>query len=285
MRLTSVLSAALGAACAGALALSSPARAEPQRIRLTGSDVVLAAVLYKPEGPGPFPAVVALHGCGGLFLRNGKVSPRDEDWGERLAAQGFAVLMPDSYGPRAVGPQCRNRDRTVRPSAQRQADAHAARRWLQSQPFVKPEAVSLMGWSNGAATTLYAIKDSKTSRAAMGDGPDFARAVAFYPGCRALAERGGYKPRAPLLILMGENDDWTPVESCRRLVDQAKAAGRAATLVAYQGAFHDFDSPGAPVVTRRGLAFTASDTGEAQAGTDPAGREDAIARVPAFLAR
>ncbi|PSC04631.1 dienelactone hydrolase family protein [Alsobacter soli] len=279
------LVAALSALLIGCFGLT-PARAgAPERVRIHGSDVVLAAALYKPEGHGPFPAVVALHGCGGLFLRNGKVAPRDADWGERLAAQGFVVLMPDSYGPRALGPQCRNRDRVVRPSHQRQADAHVARRWLQAQPYVKPDAVNILGWSNGATTALYAIRDGKTSRAAMGAGPDFARAVTFYPGCRTLAESGHYKPRAPLLVLIGADDDWTPAEACKRLVEQAKAAGREATIVTYPEAVHDFDHPHLPLVTRRGIAFSASDTGEARAGTNPAGRADAIRRVPEFLAR
>lgn len=284
MRLAALLPALLWITAAAAHPATVRAAA-PERIRLAGSDVVLAAALYKPAGLGPFPAVVALHGCGGLFLRNGAIAPRDADWAERLVGLGFVVLMPDSYGPRAQGPQCRNRERVVRPNHQRQSDAHAARRWLQAQPYVKPEAVNILGWSNGASTTLYAIRDAKTDRAAMGDGPDFARAVAFYPGCRTLAATGHYKPRLPLLILVGEDDDWTPPDACRRLVEQAKAAGRNAALVTYPDAVHDFDHPDLAVVTRRGLAYTASDSGEARAGTNPAGREDAIRRVPAFLAR
>jgi dienelactone hydrolase len=38
------------------------------------------------------------------------------------------------------------------------------------------------------------------------------------------AYTGVYKPLAPLLILIGENDDWTPAEPCRKLTDAAQAA-------------------------------------------------------------
>src|SRR5919201_28404 len=71
----------------------------------------LRGILYRPEGAGPFPAVVALHGCGGLFNRYGKLVSRFADWGDRLAAAGLAVLFPDSYGARGLSAQCRIRER------------------------------------------------------------------------------------------------------------------------------------------------------------------------------
>ena len=71
------------------------------------------------------------------------------DWGERLAAQGMAVLFPDSYLWRGLGPQCRVRARTVRPYRERVADAQVARTWLQTQDFVQKDRVGLLGWGNG----------------------------------------------------------------------------------------------------------------------------------------
>ena len=65
--------------------------------------------------------------------------------------------------------------------------------------------------------------------------------VAFYPGCNFYDRRAGWAPSAPLLIVMGEADDWTPAEPCRRLA--AKFPERI-KLVLYPGAYHDFDAPG-----------------------------------------
>ena len=103
MRLTVVLSAA-------AMAVSTIANAaEP--VDIVDGSTSLRGVLYRPEGAGPFPSVVALHGCSGLINSSGKVVARFADWGDRLAAAGLAVLFPDSFASRDLGNQCRVRER------------------------------------------------------------------------------------------------------------------------------------------------------------------------------
>lgn len=267
----------------GVIADRTPARAaEGERLRFQGEDLMLNGVLFRPEGPGPFPAVVALHGCGGLWDRVGRLSVRHADWAQKLVEAGFLVLMPDSYGSRALGSQCGNKDITIRASRERVADALAARVWLQARADVKPQAVSLMGWASGGTTVLAAIR---TDRKPAGTAPDFARAIAFYPGCRAQAESPGFEARLPALLLVGEADDWTPVAPCDRLVKGAKGRGEPMDIVIYPGALHDFDHPSRAVAKREGLAFTPDGSGAANVGTNPAAREDALKRVPEFLAR
>src|SRR4051812_42402145 len=175
MRLTAaVLAALLGAA--------SVAQAAEQ-VEIPQGDTPLRSVLFRPEGAGPFPAVVALHGCESLIARSGNIAPRFADWGDRLVAAGIAVVFPDSFGSRGLSNQCRVRERKVRSSRERVADAVAARHWLQDQSFTLKDRVSLMGWANGGIATLWAVR----MRANPKDGmPDFRSAVAFYPGCRRL---------------------------------------------------------------------------------------------------
>ncbi|MDJ1160217.1 dienelactone hydrolase family protein [Chelatococcus sp. SYSU_G07232] len=258
--------------------LAGPALAF-ETVTFPGSGVTLSGVIYRPAGRGPFPAVVALHGCGGLYGRSGGPGPRHADWGERLSAQGFIVLFPDSYRSRGIESLCATADRAVRPARERVADALSAKAYLQSRPDVKADAVSLLGWSNGGSTVLHAVHRGRQAR----DGrPDFARAVAFYPGCRTPAKGGTWSTRMPLLLLIGEADDWTPAAPCAAL---AARAGAAVTYVAYPGAVHDFDHPNLRPRTRTGLAYSADGSGTAHTGTDPAARADALARVPAFLAR
>lgn len=243
---------------------------------------MLNAMIFRPPGKGPFPAVVALHGCGGLWNQNGDLSLRHADWAEKLVAQGFLVLMPDSYGSRGLASQCGVKDLSVRPSRERVADALAARAWLQSQPDVKPEAISLLGWAAGGATILAAIR---TDRKPGDTRPDFARAATFYPGCRFQAESPTFEARIPLLILIGEADDWTPAAPCDRLAKAARGRGSDVSLIIYPGALHDFDHPSRALVKREGLAFTPDGSGTASSATDPVAREDAIRRVSEFLAR
>jgi dienelactone hydrolase len=240
----------------------------------------LDARLFKPQGQGPFPAIVAMHGCSGLWSskKTTELSPRHADWGRRLAALGYVVIFPDSYGSRNLGPQCKNDDREVEPYRERVQDANAARRYLQTLPYVKPDAIALLGWSNGGSTVLYTVRPKDRPKP---DSPDFRAAVAFYPGCSAMADKGNWATRMPLLIVMGEADDWTPAKPCKTL---AAANPDSVKLILYPGAYHDFDNEAQTLHELHGLAFTANDDGVAHAGLNPAARAAALKDVPAFLA-
>jgi dienelactone hydrolase len=243
--------------------------------------VEIVGRLFLPAGSGPFPAVIALHGCGGSTNSRGELVRRERDWADRWVAAGHAVLLPDSFSSRGLGAQCTVADREVRQSVERVQDVLAARAFLQARRDIRPEAITLVGWSNGAGTALYAI----SARNRPTDGrPDFRQAIAFYPGCRNVLARG-ITPRLPLTILIGDADNWTPPGPCRDYVAMARAAGASADIVTYPGAYHGFDAPDLAVRERRGLAFTADGSGRAMIGTDPAARADAISRVGALLAR
>ncbi|MGL4974643.1 MAG: dienelactone hydrolase family protein [Bosea sp. (in: a-proteobacteria)] len=263
---------------AGALALEHAV----ERLRISGDEAMLDAVLYRPKGDGPFPAVIALHGCGGLWNNAGQLSARHHDWAAFMAGQGFMVLLPDSYGSRGLGSQCGVKDLKVRASRERVADALAMRNFLHSLPDVKGGAISLIGWSSGGSTVLAAIRADRKP----GDGrPDIAKAIAFYPACRLQSESTGFEARVPMLMLMGDADDWTPPAPCDRLAKSARGRGEYVDLVLYTGAVHDFDHPSRKPAERQGIAFTADGTGRARVGTDPVAREDAKRRVIEFLAR
>ena len=253
---------------------------QAETVNFPGKDASLQGELLKPDGAGPFPAVVALHGCGGLYGKSGWLSRRHQDWAERLTENGFIVLLPDSFGSRGLGPQCRTGERAARASRERIGDAIAAGEYLKTRPDVKPDAISLLGWSNGGTTVLYTLREN-----ARREDQLFAKAVAFYPGCRVPFERGNWHTRTPLLLLIGEADDWTPAEPCRRLVGAAQSTGEPVSIVTYPGAYHEFDAPDMAIHVLRRLAYTANRTGVAHAGTDVAARNDAVERVMGFLAR
>jgi dienelactone hydrolase len=256
--------------------------AAPEQVSFPGHDgVTLQGWLYRAATPGRHPAVIALLGCAGLTDKGGQPSARHDDWGKRLSALGYDVLFPDSFASRGLGPQCKVGQREVRPGRERVEDADDALTFMGTQSTVDPTKIALLGWSNGGSTVLYAVEPRKKP----GTGPDFSKAIAFYPGCRVPEESGHWATRLPLLILMGEADDWTPAAPCHDLATAAKAAGEAVDLVTYPGAYHDFDHPDLPVKQVKGLAFTANGDGVAHTGTNPAARADAIQKVPAFLAQ
>src|SRR6202040_517842 len=190
-----------------ALFVASAARAAPlptpKQGDISAGNSTLHAQLYKPDGDGPFPTVIALHGCGGLAGHSEPVLPRYRDWAEQLLKDGNAVLLPDSYGSRELGPQCRVKERERRVLARRQrvADIMASRQWLVQQPWAERNRISLLGWANGASALLWAVRPQSSSRSVE---PDFRSAVAFYPDCRVSAGLG-WSARIPTLLLIGAN--------------------------------------------------------------------------------
>jgi dienelactone hydrolase len=276
------LLAVLFLAFAAAMVWTSAAlAAAPEHVDIPEGGLTLHATLYRPDGAGPFPAVVALHDCGGLIHRPMTQAQLYDEWARLLVAQGFVVLFPDSLGSRGLASQCRERDRKIHASKERVADANAARLWLQAQSYIRPERISLLGWSNGGAAVLWTIRPTATPH----DGSvDFRSAVAFYPSCRRLRETA-WSARVPTLILIGSADDWTPAAACQQMVAGARDRSARVQIIVYPGAHHEFDRANSPIRLRTGLVNTVDPSGRAHGGTNPAARSDTLKRVPEWLAK
>ncbi len=245
-----------------------------------GAPTTLTGRLLRPAGTGPHPSVVMLHGCGGLYAKStGRVSSRHVWWATTLQRQGYEVLMVDSFGPRGVSDLCTAKDRPIRATVERKRDAWAALTYLRHRPEVDRERIGVIGWSHGAGTVLAAYGAGESGPAG-GEGGGFRAAVAFYPGCKTSLKDEDWQPDGPLLLLIGEKDDWTPPQSC---VDLAKRDGvkEHTELVVYPNAYHGFDAPDAPVRKRKNLATAPG--GTAHVGTNEDARQDAIERVTNFL--
>jgi dienelactone hydrolase len=262
------------AARADAAALPAPHQVEIPALNLT-----LHAQLYKPDGDGPFSTVIALHGCGGLGGHSEAVMPRYRDWAEQLLKAGYAVLLPDSYSSRELGPQCRVRERRVLARRERVADIVAARRWLAQQSWVAADRVSLIGWANGASALLWAVRP----QSARNDGPDFRSAIAFYPDCR-ISSGLGWSARVPTLLLIGAKDDVSSPSACRQMIEGARGRSALTRIEVYPGALHDFDRANLPLHAIGGNADAALPE-RGHIGTDADARIDSQKRVAEWLAR
>lgn len=230
------------------------------------------AHVVRPKGAGPFAAIVALHGCGGLLDGRGRIRAREMDWARRFVAAGYAVLFPDSFTARGFAEICTGTSRSIFPK-DRADDAAAAAEWLGHQPFIDRSRLALMGWSHGAMTVLWTVRPGF-----LGSPPAFKTAVALYPGCRQIARLEGWRPSLPLAVLIGAADDWTRPGPCRELARQT-----GFTYIEYPGAYHGFDAPEARLRLRKGLGAIKS--GEAHVGTDPAARAAAIEEVMGIFAK
>jgi dienelactone hydrolase len=190
---------------------------------------IINGFLTKPDGPGPFPAVVHLHGCGGLpdDVKRGA----NHFWSERLASWGYAVLVVDSFTTRGIDNTC------LGELATRGVDAYGALTWLARQPFVDTNRIAVIGFSAGGSATL-SISEARDFELFENEGAHgFKAAVAFYPNCvsdNAL--------KIPALILTGELDDWMPAAACRAMTAR-RTGGSPVKLIVYPGAYHSFDTP------------------------------------------
>ena len=266
------------------LAVTLPAKSaslpSPQQVDIPAGSETLRAELFKPNGDGPFPTVIGLHGCGGLSGHSEPVLPRYRDWAEQLVKDGKAVLLPDSFGSRGLGPQCRVPERYVRARRERVADITAARQWLMQQTWSAHDRISLMGWGGGASALLWAVRPQLLAR---GTEPDFRSAIAFYPDCRISAGLG-WSARVPTLLLIGGKDDVSSPPACRQMIEGARGRSALTRIVVYPGAYHDFDRPNLPL---HALAETsdAAVPEQGHLGTDPDARADSQKLVADWLAR
>lgn len=254
---------------------------------LDGKDMLLA-FLSRPDRGEPAPAIVMLHGCGGLGSKKGP-SPIYRDWRDLLVEEGYVVLMVDSAASRGFGQTCTSGEPRKRMWAERPGDAYAALAFLQRQEFVKADSVGLMGWSQGGGVVLLAIPLKSSGRPTPAPARDFAAAIAFYPGaCSETlqsrpfvdAPENTWKTTIPLLVLQGEADNWTLPRPCQAFLQGAQERGSPVTLQLYPGAAHAFDAPNMPVHAvdpYRENGFVPV------IGTDDAARSDARNRVREFL--
>ena len=265
-----------------AAACTADAAPLPAPVDIPGSGLTLHAQLYKPEGDGPFPTVIALHGCGGLGGQSEPVQSRYRDWAEQLLKTGHAVLLPDSYGSRELGAQCRVnvKERRVLARRERVADITAAHQWLVQQAWVARDRISLIGWANGASAVLWAVRPQLSSRAIE---PDYRSAIAFYPDCR-ISSGTGWSARVPTLLMIGARDDVSSPPACKQMVDGARGRSALARIVVYPTAAHDFDRANFPLHAIGGGADPALPE-RGHVGTDAEARTDSQKRVAEWLAR
>ena len=221
--------------------------------------------LGRPHQTGRRPAVVLMHGCGGM--QNSQLA-----WARMLTRQGYVTLIVDSFRPRSVVSACTVLKGSVSYAA-RAYDAYGALAYLRSRKDVDPDRIGIIGWSIGGVAVMNAVARSGVStKFAHG----FKAALAFYPYC--LRNRSF---DLPLLVMIGESDDWTPAAACRDLQAdiEKRKLGLPLELVIYPGAHHAFDAED----LKFGFKIPGADGKLHQLLYDQPAHEDSKTRVSRFL--
>jgi dienelactone hydrolase len=214
-------------------------RLQQQRARERGETPTnnpdeIEGYLSRPDGPGPFPAVVYLHGCSGL-LDNTR-----SRMAELLTGWGYVSLMVDSFTTRGIEHAC-EAETVIRQDVlrARQRDALGALSYLAKLPYVDPRRIAVVGSSQGGIVALQLASTHSADYFAVPDGLRFRAAVAYYPLCALATDQ----LTIPTTILIGALDDWSPARDCELLMERRAGKGARVKLTIYPGAYHAFDAP------------------------------------------
>ena len=183
-------------------------------------------LLFRPDGDGPFPAVVLLPACGGYSKPHVA-----ETWPKFLTGNGFATLTVSNYESRGF-----RRCNQWRPRGQRRMaivhDSYGALDYLAKLPYIDGNRVAVTGFSEGA----NAINLFMYGRSVQKNGePNFKAAISFYGRCNRL--RRYSKDDIPLMQIVPEHD----VSRTERCISMGKATDMNVQVL--KGAYHGFDQP------------------------------------------
>jgi dienelactone hydrolase len=219
------------------ISLQLPEKSQGKVIMLSNIDSVdkypLSVTIMHPDGIGPHPAAVLLHGCYG-------VSNKHHQWSKTLNRWGYITLIVDSFSHQGIEEICTAEDKIWQHfNQQRPKDALVALHYLQSLSEVNSNDIVLFGWSYGGAITLKVLEQNSTIQ-----GHGYSAGIAFYPSCwqyqQYLMSGEQYKADVPIRILMGEDDEWTQPIHCQQLLDNGKNELQQ-QLWTFTSAYHNFD--------------------------------------------
>ncbi len=194
-----------------------------------GAPKPLPAYLARPQGAGPFPAIIVVNEIFGIH-------DYIKDVCRRLAKLGYVAVAPaffyrsdadlpamtDIVAIRAVVAQAG--------VPQVDGDERATSGWLTAQPFVDPKRMGITGFCWGGAVVW---------RAAMAD-PDIRAGVAWYGQIKPLITRAG-EVRAPVLGLYAGLDQGISPDDVKAMGDAlAKDGKTGSSLHLYPDAKHGF---------------------------------------------
>ncbi len=218
----------------------------------------LTGYLYLPNAKtwlGPRPAIVLLHGRSGVFSAGAKkydtnnLASRAVMWGKFWAERGYIGLYVDTFGPRGyhkgfeAGTNNGSRPLEINEITVRPHDAYAGLKYLRGRNDVQKERVFLQGWSNGGSASLSTMAETTVGIEKPTPVTGFRAAIAVYPGCTPVSKHygQGYRSYAPVLLLIGTEDEEVSYRNCEKLANSARSGD--VEFIRYADATHSYDTP------------------------------------------
>jgi len=200
--------------------------ADGKPVTYKSGDETVNAILYAPQGKGPYPALVVIHEWYGL-----------NDWvkeeASKLADQGYAALAIDLYrGKVATTPDEAHQIMRGVPEDRANRDLLAATTFLASQKNIDAKRIGSIGWCMGGGYSLdLAIND-----------PKLKAAVINY-GHLASDDATLKKIDAPILGIFGGQDKGITPDDVHKFESQMKALGKTVDIHIFPDAGHAFENP------------------------------------------
>lgn len=200
--------------------------ADGKPVTYKSGDETVSAILYTPQGKGPFPALVVIHEWWGL-----------NDWvkeeASKLADQGYVALAIDLYrGKVATTPDEAHQIMRGVPEDRANRDLLAATSYLSSQKNVDAKRIGSIGWCMGGGYSL---------NLALAD-PKLKAAVINY-GHLASDDATLKQINAAILGIFGGQDKGIPPADVNKFESQLKALGKTAEIHIFPDAGHAFENP------------------------------------------
>ena len=208
-----------------------------------GQPVTITGELRLParRGPARLPAVVLLHGSGGLSVSH-------QNWAQELNSMGIAVFLVDSFTGRGIVSTSANQDTLGRLAMI--IDAYRALDLLAPDSRIDADKIAVIGFSRGGQSALYASL-RRFQKMHGPPGIEFAAYIPFYASCNTRFRDDANVSSKPIHMHHGLADNYVPIEPCQAYVDRLHAAGRKnVALTEYPDAHHAFDNPGNPAPVR-----------------------------------
>jgi dienelactone hydrolase len=184
---------------------------------------------YRPDGPGPFPAVLFVSGCLGFDYGSG---PKTfAEMAESWRAKGYVVVYVDYLKARGEK-QCAGES-----PGDVAKDILAVTSYLQAQSFIKSSEVTAIGWSLGGGAVLEILDEIGS-----GERSPLRSVIAYTPVCGILEP---WDNKVPALVLMGANDKVASPAGCQDVFARLPS-GTPLVARVYPDAGHVFNIPDAP---------------------------------------
>jgi carboxymethylenebutenolidase len=197
---------------------SSAASREPEVVSFRSGEITLQGTLYKPEGKGPFPAVLYNHGSapgmlskqafealGPVFARHGWVFFGPYRRGQGLSASAGPYIGDEIAEAKKKGGMTAGAATMVRLlETDHLNDQLAALAWLRTQSFVNRDRIAVAGNSFGGIEVVLGAE--RGSYCAAVDSAGAAQSWEDAPEVQALMTRAARNSRAPIFFFQAEND-------------------------------------------------------------------------------